>query len=90
MDNEQKKQEQPGKDEFQPYSFSDEATKNKIKKHIHDIEDVITEEDIANVKIPGEEDPLPVPENEGEGIENETKKELPGDGKPTTPWDVLD
>ncbi len=90
MDNEPKKQPLPGKDESQPYSFSDEATKNKIKKHIHDIEDVITEEDIANVKIPGEEDTLPAPQDEGDEREDETKKELPGEGKPITPWDVID
>lgn len=90
MDNEQKKQEQPEKDESQPYSFSDEATKNKIKKHIHDIKDVITEEDIANVKIPGEEDTLPLPEDEGEEMEDKTQKKLPAEGKPITPWDVLD
>lgn len=90
MGNEQKKQEQPEKDELQPYSFSDEATKNKIKKHIHDIKDVITEEDIANVKIPGEEDSLPPREDEGGEIEEETKKKPPAEGKPITPWDVID
>ena len=89
MDNEQKKQP-PGRDESQPYSFSDVATKNKIKKHIRDIKDVITEEDIANVKIPGEEDTLPLPADEGAEMEKETKKELPGEGKPITPWDVID
>jgi len=41
--------------EEQPYSFSDEATKDKIKRHLTDIRDVITERDIANVKIPGKE-----------------------------------
>ncbi|MGZ8558799.1 MAG: hypothetical protein ACXWWC_10715 [Chitinophagaceae bacterium] len=89
MGNEQKKQS-PRKDESQPYSFSDPATKNKIKKHIQDIKDVITEEDIANVKIPGEEDTRRLPEDEGVEMENETRKELPGEGKPITPWDVID
>ncbi len=43
------------------YTFTDEATKNKIKRHLCDIKDVITEEDIANVKIPGCEDETPSP-----------------------------
>ena len=86
MDNEQKKR-QPEKGESQPYTFSDEATKNKIKKHITDIKDVITEEDIANVKVPGEEDDLPVlPAEEKDG----EKGRLAGEGKPITPWDVID
>lgn len=84
MRNEQKKQ-QPEKDEFHPYSFSDEATKNKIKKHINDIKDVITEEDIANAKVPGEEDALPEPREE-----KDEKKEVPSEGKPITPWDIID
>ena len=79
------------KDEFQPYTFSDEATKNKIKKHITDIKDVITEEDIANAKVPGEEDDLPVsPAEEKKEKRNEEKGTLAGEGKPITPWDVID
>ncbi|RYG40155.1 MAG: hypothetical protein EOO01_28015 [Chitinophagaceae bacterium] len=82
-----------------PYTFSDEATKNKIKKHLNDIEDVITEEDIANVKIPGEEDTPPPPTEEqvdennvGQVDENKEaeKGKLAGQNKPITPWDVVD
>ena len=58
----------------EPYTFSDEATKKKIKKHITDIKDVITEEDIANVKVPGEEDPLPVPPAEKEDEKKDEEK----------------
>ncbi len=32
-------------------SFKDEATYNKIQRHLTDINDTITEEDIRNVKI---------------------------------------
>ena len=46
------------------YTFNDDVTKKKIKKHIHDIKDVITEDDIANAKVPGEEDNLPEPPKE--------------------------
>ena len=82
MDNEQKKR-QAEKVESQPYNFSDEATRNKIKKHITDIKDVITEEDIANVKVPGEEDALPVaPTEEKDEKKKEEKGRLAGEGKP--------
>jgi len=95
MANEQKKRK--SEDNPEPYTFSDEATQRKIKKHITDIKDVITEEDIANVKVPGEEDPLPVPaperkaekKNEDEKTDEE-KGKLAGEGKPITPWDVID
>ena len=91
MDNEQKKQPAK-KDKFQPYAFSDEVTKNKIKKHINDIRDVITEEDIANAKVPGEEEALPVQPEKEEKDENkdEIKNKIPGEGKPITPWDILE
>lgn len=76
-----------------PYTFSDEATQKKIHKHITDIKDVITEQDIANVKVPGEEDeePNPVPPTEeADKNKDEEKGKLAGEGKPITPWDVID
>ena len=90
MDNEQKK-DQSEKDESQPYSFSDEVTKNKIKRHINDIKDVITEQDIANVKVPGEEEEPPaLSEEEKDEKKEEKKAGNPGEGKPITSWDVID
>ena len=90
MDNEQKK-EQSEKDESQPYSFSDEVTKNKIKRHINDIKDVITEEDIANAKVPGEEEAPPVqPEEKKDEKKDRNKARNPGEGKPITSWDIID
>ena len=87
MDIEQKKESE--KKEPQPYTFSDDATQNKIKRHINDIKDVITEDDIANAKIPGEE--APVVQSEVEKEENKDKNQgNPGEGKPITPWDVID
>ena len=68
------------------YTFNDDATKNKIKKHIHDIKDVISEEDIANAKVPGEEENLPEPPTK----EEEKKEEPLSEGKPITPWDIID
>ena len=32
-------------------NFTDEATKMKIRKHLNDINDTITEDDIRNVKL---------------------------------------
>lgn len=70
--------------EPKPYSFSDEATKKRIKKHLADIKDVITEADIANAKVPGEED------THLQAEETEKKVEIPAEGKPATPWDIID
>ena len=33
-----------------PASFTDEITKNKIRKHLTDINDVISEDDIRNIR----------------------------------------
>ena len=90
MDNDPKKN-QPENEEPQPYSFSDIATKNKIKKHLSDINDVITEQDIANAKVPGDEEPLPPHFGEDNDEKNDQNEEdSPGEGKPITPWDVID
>jgi hypothetical protein len=45
-----------------PYLFVDEATKERIKRHISDINDVISENDIKNAKIPwiNETDSMPM------------------------------
>jgi len=65
--NQQAKKKRSKNENQQPYSFSDEATQNKIKRHLTDIEDVITEKDIANVKVPGKEnDPVAPSEKETE------------------------
>lgn len=34
---------------YVPYSYFDEATKEKIQRHLTDINDIITEEDIRNI-----------------------------------------
>ena len=92
MDNE-KKVNQPDNEQSEPYSFSDEGTKRKIKKHLSDINDVITEQDIANVKVPGEDKPLP-PHFTDHDFEKQKKEddleENSPEGKTITPWDVID
>ena len=73
------------------YTFSDEATKRKIRRHIKDINDVITEKDIKNAKVPGAEDETPEapkrtrkPRKSSKNIADETT------GNPITPWDTID
>jgi hypothetical protein len=81
------KQEPLENEEEKPYSFSDDDTKKKIKRHLSDINDVITENDIKNVKIPGDEEPKIDPED----VKKEDKKPSAGtEGKPATPWDLVD
>ena len=58
--------------------FNDNVTKNKIFRHLNDINDVISEDDIRNIKvsIPGNE-PAKFPPNYKSDIS-------------LTPWDILD
>ena len=81
------KRTQPGIDDDEPYNFFDEATKNKIKRHINDIKDVITEKDIANAKVPGKDD-ADIPTEEEVEKKEELDSEINPD-KPITPWDTL-
>ena len=72
------------------YVFFDEATKRKIRRHIYDINDVITEKDIKNAKVPGQDEGQVQPPSQNE--KNNNKKQVVDDipGKPLTPWDVVD
>jgi hypothetical protein len=80
---------QPEENNEQPYTFSDETTKSKIKRHISNIDDVITENDIKNVKIPGAEKPVKVSRGKKRNPKNIIEEEGT-EGNPVTPWDVLD
>jgi hypothetical protein len=74
---------------LKPYIFSDEVTKRKIRRHIRDINDVITDKDIKNAKVPGlEETPPSLPGK----VDKKQPKNIVDDkpGNPVTPWDVLD
>ena len=72
-----------------PYTFSDENTKEKIRRHLKDINDVITEKDIKNAKVPGaEKDPAPVlSKKKSKKSKENTVDDAPGN--PVTPWDVV-
>ena len=96
MNQDQQNRQLENNDE-QPYTFSDERTKKKIKLHLGDIHDVITEKDIENVKIPGNEKPASTAseKKEKKGSGKKTKKDktplvdnIPGN--PATPWDIID
>ena len=51
---------------------------------------MITEEDIANVKVPGEEEPLPPHLSDlDDEKKDDDKEENLSEGKPITPWDVI-
>jgi hypothetical protein len=78
-----------------PYEFSDEDTKEKIRKHLTDINDVITDNDIKNAKVPGKEkSPAKRKRIKKPGLAEGIKK--PGiaegtktEGNPPTSWDVV-
>ncbi len=76
-------------DDVPPYTFSDEVTKKKIRRHIKDINDVITEKDIKNAKVPGtEKQTVPVKRaRKGKKTDKNVVDEVPGN--PATPWDIL-
>lgn len=50
-------QSNENKERVNPYVFRDEATRKKIRRHISDINDVISDKDIRNAKVPGSELP---------------------------------
>jgi hypothetical protein len=80
-----------------PYTFSDQVTRKKIKKHLQDIHDVITEDDIKNVKIPGEETntstldvEIDKQEVKDDNSVNEEKEAVFANHDTViTPWDIL-
>jgi len=76
-------------DGLKPYIFSDEATKRKIRRHIYDKNDVITEKDIKDAKVPGlDENPIPPTKKKGKKNKQQVVDDTPG--TPVTPWDILD
>ncbi|MBC7948212.1 MAG: hypothetical protein H7Y42_10065 [Chitinophagaceae bacterium] len=95
----QEKEDQQETTNEEPYTFNDEATKKKVKKHISDINDVITENDIKNVQVPGKEKPTrvrkrkPVSKESKEASTDGNREHKAGngpEGHPVTPWDVVD
>jgi len=60
-----------------------ETLKEKIRRHFSDKNDIITDEDIRDIRVG--EVPVPAPEKENEEIADEISKD-----KKITPWDILD
>ena len=58
--------------------FNDNVTKNKIYRHLNDINDVISEDDIRNIKVA-------IP-----GSENILFRSVGKAEKHLTPWDIID
>jgi len=58
--------------------FNDNVTKSKIYRHLNDINDVISEDDIRNIKVS-------IPGTEITPFKTDTRSE-----KSLSPWDVLD
>lgn len=98
------KQKDPvtGQDKKSEEKFSDEKTSQKIHQHLSDKNDVISEQDIENVRTDfNEESPAGAEQASSEETENE--KNETGDKKETgenkdkqenppliTPWNILD
>lgn len=76
---EQKEKYQLNAEYYSQERFSDVITKRKINKHILDITDTITEEDIRNVKT-----------DFGTAISISNTEESPHDEIIIEPWDVLE
>ncbi len=78
-----------------PKEFFDEVTQNKIDRHLHDINDTISEEDIKNIKtdISSPEVPGDNEDNSETGFLLDGKKHKKDDDNrdqlPTT-WNVID
>jgi hypothetical protein len=81
------------------YTFSDEVTKRKIRRHLTDINDIITDKDIKDAKVPGAEEkkhPSTAAGKKTTATKSKStrkqKKNVVDDtpGNPATPWDVLE
>ena len=58
--------------------FNDNVTKSKIYRHLNDINDVISEDDIRNIKVS-------IPDSENILFRTTAKSE-----RHLTPWDIID
>lgn len=82
----------PKKESTNEELFSDERTDEKMHRHIADINDVITEQDIRNVKTDFNMDDWHKEENGEPGVANGDSVEQSAadpDTNLVTPWDVI-
>ena len=70
---------------------SDEVTRNKINKHLSDIDDTISEEDIKNINtVTGTETNAAKPvKNEEPKKEDDDKPDEEPEKEAPTPWEIL-
>jgi len=70
---------------------SDEVTRNKINKHLSDIDDTISEEDIKNINtVTGTETNASKPvKNEEPKKEDDNKPDEEPEKEAPTPWEIL-
>lgn len=66
----------------------DDVTRKKIKKHLSDINDEISEQDIKNVKIPGKD--LEVKNDQEGKLPTDKEKKDKDDESSLTTWNVLE
>ena len=91
---ENKKNQQQESSGNDPDEFTDGTTKNKIDRHLHDVNDTISEKDIKNIntdisssEIPDKIDKEDKDKNEKDEHKedkDQTKDEIP------TSWDILE
>ena len=91
---ENKKNQQQESSGNDPDEFTDGTTKNKIDRHLHDVNDTISEKDIKNIntdissgEIPGAVEKKN--QDKDEKDEQKEDKDQPKDEMPTS-WDILE
>jgi hypothetical protein len=81
----------PGNDHDLPPS--DEVTRNKIDKHLSDINDTISEEDMKNINTKTGDENVPTKTHRPADEENQVDKIDSDDDEPEkespTPWEIL-
>ena len=95
----QNKKQEPSANDDKRERFKDEVTKNKIDRHLIDINDSISEEDIKNIitdisstrastyenkKTPGQEQEEQLDKDKPDNDKEDVKKDLP------TSWNILE
>lgn len=87
------KRQEPSVNDDKREKFRDEVTKNKIDRHLRDINDSISDEDIKNIITDISSTPPIAKENtEGELLDNDRPGNIKKDDKDDLPtsWNILE
>jgi hypothetical protein len=80
----------PGKlaeEEDRKQDIANDLTKKRIREHLSDINDEITEDDIKNVRVPGhQEKAIKKKKKDDSALDDETKDDKPN----LTTWNLLE